>query len=57
MKNDLVSIIVPVFNAEKFLDETINSVLKQSYQNWELLLINDCSKDGSKEIYKKYHEK
>ena len=54
MKNDLVSIIVPVFNAEKFLDETINSVLKQSYQNWELLLINDCSKDNSKEIYQKY---
>ena len=54
MKNDLVSIIVPVFNAEKFLDETINTVLNQSYQNWELLLINDCSKDDSKEIYKKY---
>ena len=51
---DLVSIIVPVYNAERFLEETINSVLNQSYNNWELLLINDCSKDDSKKIYDKY---
>lgn len=54
MQNDLVSIVVPVYNAERFLDETINSVLNQTYSNWELLLINDCSKDNSKEIYNKY---
>ena len=51
---DLVSIVVPVYNAERFLDETINTVLNQTYTNWELLLINDCSKDKSKDIYKKY---
>lgn len=51
---DLVSIIVPVYNAERFLEETINSVLNQTYSNWELLLINDCSKDNSKDIYSKY---
>ncbi len=52
--NDLVSIIVPVYNVEKFLDDTINSVLNQTYKNWELLLINDCSVDNSKKVYEKY---
>ena len=54
MNKDLVSIIIPVYNAEKFLDETINSVINQSYSNWELLLINDCSTDNSKKVYLKY---
>ena len=53
-KSDLVSIIVPVYNAERFLDDTINTVLNQTYENWELLLINDCSKDNSKKIASKY---
>ena len=47
---DLISIIIPVFNAEKFLKETIGTVLDQTYQTWELLLVNDCSTDKSKEI-------
>ncbi len=54
--NDLVSIVVPVYNAEKFLADTINSVLEQSYSNFELILVNDCSKDNSKEVYKKFKE-
>lgn len=57
MKKDLVSIIVPVYNAEKFLEETIKSVQEQTYENWELLLVNDCSKDNSKKIAKKYLSK
>ncbi len=52
--NDLVSIVVPVYNAEKFLADTINSVLEQSYNNFELILVNDCSKDNSKDIYNKF---
>lgn len=45
-----VSIIVPVYNAEKYLGEAIESVLKQTYSDFELLLINDASTDRSKEI-------
>ncbi len=51
---DLVSIIIPVYNAEKFIDETINTVLNQTYTNWELLLVNDCSTDNSVKLIKKY---
>ena len=54
MKEDLVSIITPIYNAEKFLVETIESVKSQTYQNWEMILVDDCSKDSSEEIIKKY---
>lgn len=54
MEKDLVSIIVPVFNAERFISDTINSVLNQSYNNWELILVNDCSSDESKNIILSY---
>ena len=50
----LVSIITPVYNAEKYLEETILSVINQSYKNWELLLIDDCSTDKSYGIIQKY---
>ena len=53
-EKELVSIVVPVYNAEKFLEETINTVLNQTYDNYELLLVNDCSKDNSKSIAEKY---
>ena len=54
MKKDLVSIIVPVYNADKFLEETIKSVQEQTYENWELLLVNDCSKDNVEDIIMGY---
>lgn len=58
MENDkLVSIITPVYNGEKFLAETIESVLKQSYQDWEMLIINDGSTDGSLAIAESYAAK
>ncbi len=50
----LVSIITPVYNSENFVADTIESVLKQSYENWELLLVDDCSYDGSFKIINKY---
>lgn len=49
-----VSVVVPVYNAEKTLEHCVNSILQQSYTNWELLLIDDGSTDRSKEICRKY---
>ncbi len=51
---DLVSIIIPVYNAEKFIEETIQTVLDQTYLNWELILVNDCSTDKSVKKIKKF---
>ena len=50
----LVSIIMPNYNGEKFLRETIDSVISQTYQNWEILLVDDCSTDSSLEIARSY---
>ena len=52
----MVSVIVPVYNAEKNLEKCIMSILNQSYQKLELILINDGSKDSSGKICKKYAE-
>ena len=49
MKN-LVSIITPSYNSSKFIVECIESVLSQTYENWEMIIVDDCSKDNSKEI-------
>ena len=57
MEENKVSIIIPVYNAEKFIGKTIESVLNQTYKNWEMLIFNDKSKDDSLKIIKKYSEK
>jgi glycosyltransferase involved in cell wall biosynthesis len=49
-----VSIVTPVYNGEKFLEECIESVLAQSYQNWEYIIVNNCSTDRSREIAERY---
>lgn len=51
-----VSIIVPVYNTEKYIDRCINSILNQSFSDFELILINDGSKDESLNIMKKYEK-
>lgn len=57
MEQELVSIIIPVYNAERFIKETIDSIIQQTYKNWELLLVDDCSKDTSANIIKEYIDK
>lgn len=48
--HSMISIIVPVYNAENFIKRCVDSVLKQTYSDWELILVNDGSTDGSAEI-------
>lgn len=50
----LVSIITPSYNCSKFIRETIDSVLKQTYENWELLITDDCSTDDSRDVIGEY---
>jgi glycosyltransferase involved in cell wall biosynthesis len=52
-----VSIITPVFNAEKYLGDCIESVLKQTYKNWEYVIVNNCSQDKSLSIAQGYASK
>lgn len=52
--NNLVSIIVPVYNVENYLEECLDSILSQTYKNYELILINDGSTDSSRAIIDRY---
>ena len=52
-----VSVIIPVYNSEKYIERCIESVLNQTFQNFELIVINDGSKDNSQEILEGYKEK
>ena len=52
--SDLVSIIMPSYNTEKFIKQTIESVLAQSYTNWELIIVDDCSPDNTDEIVRPF---
>lgn len=54
MTNELVSIVTPLYNGERFIAQTIESVLAQSYTNWEMLIINDGSTDKSEQIAQQY---
>ena len=58
MKSELpVSVIIPVYNAESFLEETIQSVLNQSFSDFELLIMDDGSTDGSAEIIQSFDDR
>lgn len=48
--NDLVSIIMPSYNTAQYIKKTIQSVLNQTYTNWELLIVDDCSDDNTNEV-------
>ena len=58
MKNEvLVSVIIPVFNVQPYLDEALESVIYQTYHNTEIIIIDDGSTDGSSELCDEYAEK
>lgn len=57
MKNmPLVSIIMPSYNTEKYISDAINSVIAQSYTNWELLIVDDCSQDNTVEVVRQFED-
>ena len=55
--NDLVSIITPMYNASAYVKDTIESVIKQTYTNWEMIIVDDCSSDDSASIVESFIQK
>ena len=52
--NDMVSIIMPSYNTANFISESIKSVMAQTYTNWELIIVDDCSTDDTDDVVKLY---
>lgn len=55
--DDLISIIVPIYNSEKYLSECLDSICAQTYKNLQIILVDDCSTDSSPKICKEYEKK
>ena len=51
--NELVSVITPSYNSARFIEESIASVIQQTYVNWELIIVDDASTDHSRDIIKR----
>lgn len=52
----LISVITPSYNAEEYIEKTIQSVLNQTFSDWEMIIVDDCSTDGTRDILKRYEE-
>ena len=57
VKKPFFSIVLPTYNQSKFLEKCINSILSQSFKNWELLVINNNSTDNTINLIKKFNDK
>lgn len=57
MNNELISIVMPTYNCAQFIMQSIESVLKQSYTNWELLIVDDCSTDNTESLIRELLQK
>ena len=57
LKDKKISILLPTHNGEKYIEESINSILQQSYENWDLIIINDASTDKTAEICQHFLKK
>lgn len=55
-KEVLVSVITPAYNSEEYIGETIKSVLSQTHENWEMIIVDDCSKDNTEAVVKKFDD-
>ncbi len=56
-KEPLVSVVMPAYNGEKYIGKAIQSILDQTYQDWELIIVDDCGTDKTMEIVNKYKDK
>ena len=53
----LVSIVMPAYNCEDFIGIALDSVINQTYQNWEVIVVDDCSTDNTAKLVQKYVKK
>jgi len=56
-KKPLVSVIIPTYNREKLLPEAIDSVINQTYKNWELIIVDDCSTDNTRQVIDRHKKR
>lgn len=54
--DELVSVITPVYNSERFIAETIKSVMAQTYKNWEMIIVDDCSNDNTASVISQFED-
>lgn len=55
--NDLITIVVPIYNVEKYINDCIQSIINQTYKNLQIILVDDGSKDNCPKICDKYKQK